>query len=366
MKNNSQAKNNNGNMSTKTKTVKKNTNSVTTQVSEWVLNTLSNSLSTDQVTIARTSIESKQGELQNILNKQTTKKIKDVNAPKRGKSSYIFFCMDSREKIQTKNPDMSAKDIIKELGNAWRTLNDTQKEKYVKLAENDKKRYTGEISDYTPPANFLSKKKVKSSGPKRGLSAYIFFCNEQRNPVKEKNPTLSNKELTSELGKRWNLLTDEQKKPYNTLAATDKTRYESEKNSQTTTSTETKASKVTKTSKTVESKPTTVSSTKKESKTTKAPKNTTTKDTTTKDTTTKNTTTTKNKTTKTSKKTNDVSSNNGFLLFCQEERDLLQDEHPKWSNTQLTKELAKAWSELKNDEQEEYNERAEGELVEEE
>ena len=362
MKNNSKAKNINGNMSTKTVTKtttatatavatktksKKNTNSVTSQVSEWVVNTLSNTLSTDQVNNMRTSLESKQGELQKILNKenkQTTKREKDVNAPKRGNTSYIFFCMDTRAKIQTKNPTMSAKDIIKELGTAWRSLNDNQKDKYVKLAETDKQRYTGEIGQYSPPENF-SKKKTKSDGPKRGLSSYIFFCNEQRNIVKEKNPSLTNKELTSELGKKWNLLTDEQKKPYNTLATNDKTRYENEKSSQvSTTSTTTTTS--TTSSKTPKAATKTVTPvTKKSSVTTK-----------TTPVTTKSSSSTKKKTV----------SNNGFLLFCQEERDILQDEHPKWTNSQLTKELGKAWNELKNDEQEEYNERAEGELVEEE
>jgi hypothetical protein len=369
MKNNSQTKNNSRNMTTKKTKTK--TNSLTTQVSEWVINTLSNTLPSEQVQTVRNSLESNQSDLQKILNKDNkqtiTKKEKDPEAPKRGKSSYIFYCIENRQKIQTKNPNMSAKDIIKELGSSWRTLTDTQKDKYIKLADGDKQRYTGEISEYTPSDKFLSSKKVKSTGPKRGLTAYIFFCNEQRNVVKESNPKLSNKELTSELGKKWNLLTDEQKKPYASLAEKDKSRYENDKNLLLTTTTPKSTDKTTpkSTEKSTE-KSTTKTATKSTTKTATKPTANTTSAKSTAKTTAKTTAvkSTAKTDTKSTKKTE--VSNAGFLLFCEEEREILQEEHPKWTNSQLTKELGKAWNELKEYEQEEYNEKATGELVEEE
>jgi hypothetical protein len=49
----------------------------------------------------------------------TEKKVKDPNKPKRGKSSYLFFCADNREKVkkdlEKNGEDFKATDVTKEL-----------------------------------------------------------------------------------------------------------------------------------------------------------------------------------------------------------------------------------------------------------
>ena len=87
------------------------------------------------------------------------------------------------------------------------------------------------------------------NAPKRGLSAYMFFANEQRDNVREENPGISfgkimsrppavNVVLTSSrnsgqvgkvLGERWKALSNKQREPYEAKAKTDKQRYEDEK-----------------------------------------------------------------------------------------------------------------------------------------
>lgn len=49
------------------------------------------------------------------------------------------------------------------------------------------------------------KKKVKKdkNAPKKSESAYILFCKDYRNFMKEKHPDLNNKEITSALGEKW-------------------------------------------------------------------------------------------------------------------------------------------------------------------
>ena len=177
-----------------------------------------------------------QAELVKILksvssDKDTVKKQKDPDAPKRAKSSYIFFCIDRRDNLKKKNPDMSAKDTIKELGRIWREdLSEKEKAKYTKLSDDDKLRYDKEMKSYTPPAGFeVDKKKSKDKGPKRALTAYIFFCKEHRSVLKEEKPNLSTKEITTELGKRWKDLSEKDRKPFDKLAAKDKERYLKEK-----------------------------------------------------------------------------------------------------------------------------------------
>jgi hypothetical protein len=167
----------------------------------------------------------------------TYKKFKDPNAPKKGKSSYIYFCIEQRAEITKNNPDMSAKDIIRELGRVWREeTTEKDKVRYTKMSLKDKEVYEEQMKSYVPPVglnptNAKSSLKVKNTGPKRGLSSYIFFCKENRSLVKEENPDLSTKELTSELGKKWREMEEEDRVPYKKLAELDKIRYESEKES---------------------------------------------------------------------------------------------------------------------------------------
>ncbi|KAF2500020.1 hypothetical protein BU16DRAFT_522875 [Lophium mytilinum] len=75
------------------------------------------------------------------------------------------------------------------------------------------------------------KKKAKKdpNAPKRGLSAYMFFANEQRDKVREDNPGIKFGEVGKMLGEKWKALSEKNRGPYEAKAATDKKRYEDEK-----------------------------------------------------------------------------------------------------------------------------------------
>ncbi|KAF2107885.1 high mobility group box domain-containing protein [Lophiotrema nucula] len=73
------------------------------------------------------------------------------------------------------------------------------------------------------------KKKKDPNAPKRGLSAYMFFANEQRDKVREDNPGIKFGEVGKLLGEKWKSLSEKQRTPYESKAATDKKRYEEEK-----------------------------------------------------------------------------------------------------------------------------------------
>ncbi|KAF2464705.1 uncharacterized protein BDR25DRAFT_241757 [Lindgomyces ingoldianus] len=73
------------------------------------------------------------------------------------------------------------------------------------------------------------KKKKDPNAPKRGLSAYMFFANEQREKVREDNPGIKFGEVGKMLGEKWKGLSDKQRAPYDAKAAADKKRYEEEK-----------------------------------------------------------------------------------------------------------------------------------------
>lgn len=74
-----------------------------------------------------------------------------------------------------------------------------------------------------------TRKKKDPNAPKRSLSAYMFFANENRDIVRAENPGITFGEVGRMLGDKWKALTDEDKEPYNSKAAVDKKRYEKEK-----------------------------------------------------------------------------------------------------------------------------------------
>ncbi|KAL8698565.1 MAG: hypothetical protein Q9201_006497 [Fulgogasparrea decipioides] len=73
------------------------------------------------------------------------------------------------------------------------------------------------------------KKKKDPNAPKRGLSAYMFFANENRDSVREENPGITFGQVGKVLGEKWKALNSKQREPYEAKAKADKDRYESEK-----------------------------------------------------------------------------------------------------------------------------------------
>ncbi|KAL8660000.1 MAG: hypothetical protein Q9202_006854 [Teloschistes flavicans] len=67
------------------------------------------------------------------------------------------------------------------------------------------------------------------NAPKRGLSAYMFFANDNRESVREENPGISFGQVGKVLGEKWKALNSKQREPYEAKAKADKERYESEK-----------------------------------------------------------------------------------------------------------------------------------------
>ena len=179
----------------------------------------------------------------NLLNKneKTVGKVIDPNAPKRGKSAYLFFCNAMRDRVKkTLGVDSKATDVTRELGVQWNTLKeDTSRRKeltkYETMATDDKVRYEQERDTYVPDESTLITKKprrirVAPTGPKRAKSAYLFFCAEMRDKVRDELEDNSATNVTRELGVRWNTVKEQGKvQKYEKQAGEDKARYEKEK-----------------------------------------------------------------------------------------------------------------------------------------
>lgn len=99
------------------------------------------------------------------------------------------------------------------------------------MATKDKERYAKAMLNYTPDPTLADgnrKKKKDPNAPKRGMSAYLFFCSEHRADLAGKNPELKMTDIAKLLAQKWKETSDEDKKPFNEKAAADKARYQQE------------------------------------------------------------------------------------------------------------------------------------------
>lgn len=81
--------------------------------------------------------------------KSKAQKRRERAGPKRPKSAYICFCGEERQRVKAKHPEMSSSEIVSELGRRWKALSDKKKAPFVRMAEDDKARYTEEVESMT-------------------------------------------------------------------------------------------------------------------------------------------------------------------------------------------------------------------------
>lgn len=65
--------------------------------------------------------------------------------------------------------------------------------------------------------------------PKRDLTAYMFFSQEQHQVIPEENPGLSFAQIRNLIYKRWMALDEEQRARYEAMGAAERERYEAVK-----------------------------------------------------------------------------------------------------------------------------------------
>ena len=260
-------------------------------------------------------------EIKEEISKIESKKIgktKDKNAPKGAKNSYIFFCADNREQVKEENPEMNAKEIVSKLASLWQEADEDVKAEYQEKASQDKQRYQEQMADYVPSDEEASPKGKNSKGsakkdpnaPKGAKNAYIFFCADNREQVKEENPEMKSTEIVSELARLWQEADEEVKAEYQEKAAQDKQRYQEEMADYVPSDEE--ASPKGKNSK---------GSAKKDPNAPKGAKN-------------------------------------AYIFFCSEKREQVKEENSEMSAKEIISELARLWQEADEDVKAEYQEKA--------
>ena len=179
-------------------------------------------------------------ELQETKKKSKKTSDKDPNAPKRGKTAYIYFCSAKRAEAKEELGDgAKGSDVMTQLGKMWKELkNDSDRAdelaEFTQMAVDDKARYDDEKKDYTPSEQSIKpvskkEKKVSKPSPKtdseeeelipKKKTGYSYYCSYNREGVKEENPEMTGKQVTSELACQWKELSKEEKKEWSDSAA---------------------------------------------------------------------------------------------------------------------------------------------------
>lgn len=174
------------------------------------------------------------------------KKVKTVSNVKRPCSAYIFFCKERRKTLMSEGYKSS--EATKLCGEEWKLIK-TDKEisgHWFKLAEEDKMRYEIEIELEKSEGidNEQPEKKKKRESKKTNKNnekekeddeeettdmlkktkrpprktAFSLYCHDNRPMIKKSNPTMSNRELLTELKEWWNTLDKKEQEQYEEMA----------------------------------------------------------------------------------------------------------------------------------------------------
>merc|ERR1719219_1166444 len=121
----------------------------------------------------------------------------------------------------------------KKTAERWKIMSDKEKKWFNILAEKDKGKPTSESNSRTPTSDSKKARKTKRvkdpNAPKRALSGFFWFSQNERHKVKAANPDFGVGDVAKELGRRWAEASEDVKAKYEALAANDRVRYDKEK-----------------------------------------------------------------------------------------------------------------------------------------
>mmetsp|Transcript_29211 Transcript_29211/g.45396 ORF Transcript_29211/g.45396 Transcript_29211/m.45396 type:complete len:332 (-) Transcript_29211:179-1174(-) len=148
------------------------------------------------------------------------------NAPKRHRTAYIHFSMAKMAELKAQSRtttagsgDDKATSMAKVVSECWKTMSLAERTKWNAIAERDKVRYNVEKSLYTGPWKVPKADKRKTgnqSAPKKPMTAFLFFANEERPRIKRGNPEMKNTEVSKRLGVMWKSMSPNDRKPFET------------------------------------------------------------------------------------------------------------------------------------------------------
>ena len=154
--------------------------------------------------------------------------------PKRAKTAYFAFLESRRAACAAENKGALPTKVTGILAKEWQGLSVAEREPFKKVAAEAKAQRDVAMAEWLKdaPQSALPAKARPDPRKKyaRTKTAYLFWCDEEREALKTENPNLTAAgcaEHSKILGARWKALSDEDKAPYVAKAAEAKVEFAS-------------------------------------------------------------------------------------------------------------------------------------------
>jgi hypothetical protein len=151
--------------------------------------------------------------------------------------SFFLFMQELRPVVLERYPHLKVTQLGKLMGSYWSNrISKKHKEHYTNIAATKKREWKSYLEEHPEAkrtkgmskSSLRSRMKADPRMPKKPMTSYLFFANEQRDNVRKENPSMKLAEIGKILSKMWKELSEEDKQKYNRLAEEDKDRYEQE------------------------------------------------------------------------------------------------------------------------------------------
>ena len=149
-------------------------------------------------------------------------------------TAYSYFVNACKEEHRRRFPgeQLPQAEFTRKCVDRWKIMSEREKKYFNIQAESgDRKKDTSYTR--TPALENKRGRKPRSkkdpNAPKRALSGFFWFSNDERSKVKAANPDFGVGDIAKELGRRWAEASDEVKAKFEALAANDRVRYDKEK-----------------------------------------------------------------------------------------------------------------------------------------
>ena len=161
------------------------------------------------------------------------------NTPTRGggnknNSAFSYFVKECKEEHKRRFPDeqLPMAEFNRKASERWKNMSEREKKWFNIQAESGRKA-DSDFSPKTPSSGVKRGRKPRSKkdpmAPKRALSGFFWFSNDERPKVKAANPDFGVGDIAKELGRRWAEASEEVKAKFEAKAANDRVRYDREK-----------------------------------------------------------------------------------------------------------------------------------------
>lgn len=145
-----------------------------------------------------------------------------LTPPKRPLSAWMLWLGDHRQSIRDSLPaEVPYSETFKEAGRRWQCLEEEEKEKYEKLASDEREAYKQAVQDFVAAGGVMpgAKPKRDPAIPKKPMTSYMLFIHDHRQEIKDSLPLDGPAgQFFVEAGKRWSALDDSAREPYKARA----------------------------------------------------------------------------------------------------------------------------------------------------